>query len=41
MGDVDEEKINDLGFRFSKMALENGVKIKKGKKIYHKVILAK
>lgn len=38
---VDEEKINDLGFRFSKMALENGVKIKKGKKIYHKVILAK
>ena len=38
---VDEEKINDLGFRFSKMALENGVKIKKGKKVYHKVILAK
>jgi tyrosyl-tRNA synthetase len=38
---VEEEKVNDLGYRFSKAVLENGVKIKKGKKIYHRIILAK
>ena len=34
---VEEEKISDMGYRFSRETLKNGVKIKKGKKIYHKV----
>ena len=34
---VEEEKISDLGYRFSREALKDGVKIKKGKKIYHKI----
>ena len=38
---VEEEKVNDLGYRFTKDTLKNGVKIKKGKKVYHRVILAK
>ena len=38
---VEEEKVNDLGYRFTKAVLENGAKIKKGKKVYHRVILAK
>ena len=36
---VEEEKINDLGFKLTSDKLKDGVKIKKGKKIYHKVIL--
>ena len=38
---VEEEKVSDLGYRFSKAVLESSVKIKKGKKIYHRIILAK
>ena len=34
---VEEEKISDLGYRFSREVLKDGVKIKKGKKIYHKI----
>lgn len=37
---VEEEKITDLGYRLTKEALKEGVKIKKGKKIYHRAILA-
>ena len=36
---IEENKITDLGFKFTKEMLSDGVKIKKGKKIYHKVIL--
>ena len=36
---LDEEKITDLGYRISKSKIENGIKIKKGKKIYHKIVL--
>ena len=36
---VEDAKISDLGYRLTKEILVNGVKIKKGKKIYHKVIL--
>ena len=35
---VEEEKVTDMGFRFTREALKDGVKIKKGKKIYHRVI---
>jgi len=35
---VDEEKINDVNLRFSKEQLKQGIKIKKGKKVFHKVI---
>ena len=38
---IEEEKITDLGHRFTKDDLADGIKIKKGKKIYHKIILAK
>ena len=34
---VEEEKISDLGYRFTREALKDGIKIKKGKKIYHKI----
>ncbi len=34
---VEEEKISDMGYRFTREALKDGIKIKKGKKIYHKV----
>ena len=34
---VEEAKVNDLGYKFSRDALKNGIKIKKGKKIYHKI----
>ena len=34
---VEEEKISDLGYKFTKEALKDGIKIKKGKKIYHKI----
>ena len=37
---VEEEKISDLGYKFTAATLAVGVKIKKGKKIYHRVILA-
>ena len=36
---VEEEKITDLGYKFSKDALKAGIKIKKGKKIYHKITI--
>lgn len=36
---LDEEKIADLGYRISKTDIEKGIKIKKGKKIYHKIVL--
>ncbi len=34
---VEEEKINDLGYKLTIDKLKDGVKIKKGKKVYHKV----
>ena len=36
---IDEEKIFDLGYKLDKVKLKDGVKIKKGKKIYHRVIV--
>ena len=36
---VDDVKITDLGFKFTKEALVGGVKLKKGKKVYHKAIV--
>ena len=36
---VEEEKVNDLGYNFTRDALKNGIKIKKGKKIYHKITI--
>ena len=36
---INEEKITDIGYRFTKETLSDGVKIKKGKKVYHKAIL--
>ena len=36
---VEEEKITDLGYRFSIEQLKDGVKIKKGKKIYHRITI--
>ncbi|MBE7711336.1 MAG: tyrosine--tRNA ligase [Cyanobacteria bacterium SIG31] len=36
---VEEEKISDLGYRLSREALKDGIKIKKGKKVYHRVIV--
>ena len=36
---VEEEKISDLGYRLTLDKLKDGVKIKKGKKIYHKVTI--
>ncbi len=36
---VEEEKVTDLGYRFTKDALNDGIKIKKGKKIYHRITL--
>ena len=34
---VEEEKITDLNFKFKKDDLKDGLKIKKGKKIFHKI----
>ena len=34
---VEEKKVNDLGYKFSRDILKDGIKIKKGKKIYHKI----
>ena len=36
---VNNEKITNIGLMISKKDLQDGVKIKKGKKVYHKVIL--
>ena len=36
---VEEEKINDLGYKLNVDKLIDGIKIKKGKKVYHKVIV--
>ena len=36
---VEEEKVTDLGFRFTRESLKDGKKIKKGKKVYHRVIV--
>ena len=35
---VDGEKVGDIDFCVSKDALVNGVKIRKGKKVFHKAI---
>lgn len=34
---VEESKVTDLGYKFSRDSLKDGVKIKKGKKVYHKI----
>ena len=34
---VEEDKINDLGYKLTRDCLASGIKIKKGKKIYHRV----
>ena len=34
---IEDEKVTDLGYKFTRENLSEGVKIKKGKKIYHKV----
>ena len=36
---VEEEKVNELSYIFTKDILKDGVKIKKGKKVYHKIIV--
>ena len=36
---VEEEKINDLGYKLTVDKLKDGIKIKKGKKVYHKVMV--
>ncbi|MBQ8886502.1 MAG: tyrosine--tRNA ligase [Candidatus Gastranaerophilales bacterium] len=36
---VEEEKINDLGYKLTVDKLKDGIKIKKGKKVYHKVVV--
>ena len=36
---VEEEKITDLGYKLTVDKLKSGIKLKKGKKVYHKVIL--
>ena len=36
---VNDEKVNNIGLMISKVQLLDGVKIKKGKKVYHKVII--
>lgn len=36
---IEAEKITDLGYKLSRSQLIEGVKIKKGKKIYHKVLI--
>ena len=36
---VDEEKINSIDYKVSADKLKDGIKIKKGKKIFHKAIL--
>ena len=36
---VEEEKINDLGYKLTVDKLKDGIKIKKGKKVYHKVTI--
>ena len=37
---VDGEKVSDIDFPVSREALTNGVKIRKGKKVFHKAVLA-
>ena len=36
---VNNEKVTNIGLMINKASLKEGVKIKKGKKVYHKVIL--
>ena len=36
---IEEEKTSDLGYKFSRESLKDGIKIKKGKKIYHKILV--
>ena len=36
---VNDEKVTNIGLMISKVQLLDGVKIKKGKKVYHKVII--
>lgn len=35
---IEEEKITDIGYKLSRTNLKSGVKIKKGKKVYHRVV---
>ena len=37
---IDEEKVDSLDKKISAESLRAGVKIRKGKKIYHKAVLA-
>ncbi len=34
---IEEEKVTELGYKFTREELKDGIKIKKGKKIYHKI----
>ena len=36
---IEEEKVSDLGYKFNREVLKDGIKIKKGKKIYHKIMI--
>ena len=38
---VNDEKVTDPAAKLTRSQLENGVKIKKGKKVFHKAVLAK
>jgi len=35
---IEEEKITDIGYKLTRTTLNSGVKIKKGKKVYHRVV---
>ena len=37
---VDDEKVTDFAYAVTKEKLENGVVVKKGKKVFHRFILA-
>ena len=34
---IEEEKVTELGYKFTRDGLKDGIKIKKGKKIYHRI----
>ena len=36
---VEEEKVLDMSYKFSRNELKNSIKIKKGKKIYHRIVV--
>jgi tyrosyl-tRNA synthetase len=37
---VDGEKVSDIDFQVTRAQLENGAKLRKGKKVFHKAVLA-